>query len=259
MENLHELKEIITELNSILESENLPTVDRKDLLEVVEDTNHYNGTAFYVVVSEGERQLAAYKLVADEGGVVLVEAWRGTPYVVLQPIMMRVHNDNYARTQVTKMMEMSYSPLDLLITQKGVTGDELLPTISNLSPHELKELHDFVDGMKTALRQMATVSPASATEFYPTEIHNYSDEYEVYEDEALLEHDVYDDYYDDYGEFEYPDEATEVESDYGESSADEADASPNTYSTSYKHYSVPNQSKKEASLATKLLSIFKRK
>lgn len=252
MENLHEMKEIITELNNILESENLPTVDRKDLLGVVEDTNRYNGAAFYVVVSEGERQISAYKLIADNGGVVLVEAWRGTPYVVLQPIMMRVHSDDHARAQVTKIMELSYSPLDLLITQKGVTGDELLPTISNLSPHELKELHDFVDGMKTALRQMATVSPASATEFYPTEIHNYSDEYEDDEDEASLG-------YDDDGEFEYPDEATEVEADYGEDSSEETGSSPNTYSTNYKNYQVPNQSKKEASLATKLLSIFKRK
>lgn len=259
MENLHELREITSELNRILESENLPTMDRKDLLGVVEDTNRYNGAAFYVVVSEGERQISAYKLVVDNGDVTLAEAWRGTPYVVLQPIMMRVHSDDYARSQVTKMMEMSYSPLDLLITQKGVTGDELLPTISNLSAYELKELHDFVDGMKTALRQMATVSPASATEFYPTEIHNYSDEYEDDEDEAYLEIEDTTDDYDEDGEFKYPDEAKEVEVDYGEDSADEEDSSPSTYSTNYRKYKMPNQPKNEANLATKLLSIFKRK
>ena len=252
-----ETKEIITELNRVLASEQLPEVGRVNLLDVVEDTSSYAGDTFYVIAAESDKVFAAYKVVVKNGTTELVEAWKGTPYVALKPIMMRVVRDDYARNQVTKIMGQSYSPLDILITQKGVTSDELLPTISNLDANELRELHDFVDGMKMALNTMQTISPSSAQEFYPTGLGASYDDYDEAEDEAFLEDDVYDEDYDEDGEFKYPDEAKEAEADYGEEASEIEDGSPGNYIGRNVITSIPER--KDAGLAAKLLGIFKRK
>lgn len=220
--------ELAERLTWYLVKNNFGGFDSSDVIDIITKETPYNAHHYLLLQTNDENVIESYRFVETNAGTLqLTDVSQGTAYVILKPIMMEVFGDEVARSQVTNIMANAYSPLDLLITQKGATGDELTPEIAKLNKWELKELHDFVDGMKVALRTAQTTSPAGADSIYPTNVDipsEFAGDYDDAEAEAYLEDEI------------EPQSDTVIENNI-----------------------MDMDSKKEKSLANKLLSIFKRK
>lgn len=239
----------VDEVNEILAGEGLPLINHDNVVGMVEDPDDSLGAYEYILVKMSEKLYEAYK-IKHEDSVELMDAWRGTPYSVLKPIMARVAHDTVARYQVTELMSQAYSPLDNLFTKKGQTDEELARYVANLDPNELYELKDFAQGLSMLVKMASSNTPAGASEFYPTRVVDY----DVHE--AYLE-DEYEDEYDEYLIYDdHEDYIPEIVSDYGEDEAEVEDSSPKNYISDNPSSHIPEH--KEPTLPHRLLSLFKR-